>query len=57
MSWGRDQVKEGEPSCRQQRVTDMHTCPIVTAAVPHVGGPILPLGAVTVLIGFLRRRG
>lgn len=33
------------------RVTDMHTCPMVTAVVPHVGGPILPPGAVTVLIG------
>lgn len=34
------------------RVGDMHTCPMVTALVPHVGGPILPIGAVTtVLIG------
>ena len=33
------------------RVTDMHTCPMVTALVPHVGGPILPPGSVTVLIG------
>jgi uncharacterized Zn-binding protein involved in type VI secretion len=29
----------------------MHTCPMVTGTVPHVGGPILPPGAVTVLIG------
>lgn len=35
------------------RVTDMHTCPMVTGVVPHVGGPILPPGAVTVLIGSL----
>jgi uncharacterized Zn-binding protein involved in type VI secretion len=38
------------------RVTDMHVCPMVTPAVPpvpHVGGPILPPGAVTVLIGGL----
>lgn len=35
------------------RVTDMHTCPMVTVLVPHVGGPILPPGAPTVLIGFL----
>ncbi len=29
----------------------MHTCPIVIPAVgPHVGGPILPPGAVTVMI-------
>ena len=32
------------------RVTDMHTCPMVTGIVPHVGGPILPPGAPTVLI-------
>jgi uncharacterized Zn-binding protein involved in type VI secretion len=31
----------------------MHVCPMVTAVVPHVGGPILPPGAVTVLIGGL----
>lgn len=35
------------------RVTDMHTCPMVTGVVPHVGGPILPPGVPTVLIGFL----
>ena len=35
------------------RVTDMHTCPMVTGVVPHVGGPILPPGAITVLIGGL----
>lgn len=35
------------------RVTDMHVCPMVTVLVPHVGGPILPPGAVTVLIGGL----
>ncbi len=29
----------------------MHTCPLVTGVVPHVGGPILPPGAMTVLIG------
>ena len=33
------------------RVADMHVCPMVTGVVPHVGGPILPPGAVTVLIG------
>jgi uncharacterized Zn-binding protein involved in type VI secretion len=27
----------------------MHVCPMVTGLVPHVGGPILPPGAVTVL--------
>lgn len=35
------------------RVTDMHTCPMVTGTVPHVGGPILPAGEPTVLIGGL----
>jgi uncharacterized Zn-binding protein involved in type VI secretion len=33
------------------RVGDMHVCPMVTVLVPHVGGPILPPGGVTVLIG------
>ena len=32
------------------RVTDMHVCPALTAGVPHVGGPVLPPGAPTVLI-------
>jgi uncharacterized Zn-binding protein involved in type VI secretion len=32
------------------RVTDMHVCPAFTGPVPHVGGPILPPGAITVLI-------
>jgi len=35
------------------RVTDMHTCPMVTGVVPHVGGPILPPCCPTVLIGML----
>ncbi len=35
------------------RVSDMHTCPMVTVLVPHVGGPILPPGVPTVLIDFL----
>lgn len=35
------------------RITDMHVCPMVTGVVPHVGGPILPPGAITVLIGNL----
>jgi len=32
------------------RITDMHTCPLSTGPVPHVGGPII-LGAFTVLTG------
>lgn len=35
------------------RVSDMHVCPMVTGLVPHVGGPVLPPGGVTVLIGAL----
>ena len=35
------------------RITDMHVCPQVTVVVPHVGGPILPPGCPTVLIGGL----
>jgi uncharacterized Zn-binding protein involved in type VI secretion len=31
----------------------MHVCPMVTVLVPHVGGPILPPGAPTVLVGGL----
>lgn len=41
----------GQPAAR---ITDMHVCPMVTPAVPpipHVGGPILPPGCPTVLIG------
>ncbi len=39
------------------RVTDMHTCPLATPSpngpVFHVGGPILPPGAPTVMIARL----
>jgi uncharacterized Zn-binding protein involved in type VI secretion len=31
----------------------MHVCPAVTGVVPHVGGPILPPGGITVLVGSL----
>ena len=41
----------GQPAAR---LTDMHTCPAVNPGpVPHVGGPIMPPCAVTVLIGGL----
>ncbi|MFT3843835.1 MAG: PAAR domain-containing protein [Lacibacter sp.] len=33
------------------RVGDMHTCPLVNGTVPHVGGPVLPPGCSTVMIG------
>ena len=42
----------GKPAAR---VTDMHVCPMGTGVVPHVGGPILPPAAITVLTGMLRR--
>jgi uncharacterized Zn-binding protein involved in type VI secretion len=35
------------------RITDMHVCPMVTGIIPHVGGPILPPGVPTVLVGML----
>jgi uncharacterized Zn-binding protein involved in type VI secretion len=38
------------------RLTDMHTCPMVTPGlppIPHVGGPIMGPGVATVLIGKL----
>jgi uncharacterized Zn-binding protein involved in type VI secretion len=38
----------GQPAAR---AGDMHVCPMVTVLVPHVGGPILPPGCPTVLIG------
>lgn len=35
------------------RITDTHTCPMVTGVVPHVGGPVIGPGASTVLINSL----
>lgn len=32
------------------RIGDMHTCPLVSGTVPHVGGPVLPPGCPTVMI-------
>jgi len=32
------------------RIGDMHTCPMVTVLVPHVGGPLV-LGSLNVLVG------
>jgi uncharacterized Zn-binding protein involved in type VI secretion len=40
----------GQPAAR---VSDMHVCPMVTGVVPHVGGPVLPPGGITVLIAGL----
>ncbi len=33
------------------RVGDNHFCPMFTGTVPHLGGPILPPGCPTVIIG------
>jgi uncharacterized Zn-binding protein involved in type VI secretion len=38
----------GKPAAR---LLDMHFCPAATGPVPHVGGPIILMGAPTVLIG------
>ena len=38
----------GQPAAR---VGDMHTCPMVTGNVPHVGGPVGPMGSANVNIG------
>ena len=41
----------GKPAAR---ISDMHTCPMVTPGVPpipHVGGPVVGPGCPTVLIG------
>ncbi len=37
----------GQPAAR---ISDMHTCPMVTGVVPHVGGPIIT-GSPNVIIG------
>src|ERR1700753_3937942 len=34
------------------RIGDMHTCPMVTGVVPHVGGPFI-LGSPTVIVGMM----
>lgn len=38
----------GKPAAR---VGDLHTCPLSDGPKPHVGGPVLPPGCPTVLIG------
>jgi uncharacterized Zn-binding protein involved in type VI secretion len=47
----------GQPAAR---ITDMHTCPMQSPAVPpipHVGGPILKPATPTVIIGSLPAAG
>ena len=34
------------------RMTDMHVCPMFTAIVPHVGGPVV-VGVPTVMYSFM----
>lgn len=33
------------------RLTDLHTCPMITGVVPHIGGPVVGPGVATVVIG------
>jgi uncharacterized Zn-binding protein involved in type VI secretion len=43
----------GQPAAR---LTDMHTCPMITPGlppIPHVGGPVIGPGMPNVLIGML----
>jgi uncharacterized Zn-binding protein involved in type VI secretion len=40
----------GQPAAR---LSDLHTCPMCTGPVPHVGGPIIAPGQPTVLVGNL----
>jgi uncharacterized Zn-binding protein involved in type VI secretion len=40
----------GTPMPPASRISDMHTCPMVTGVVPHVGGPIIPACCPTVII-------
>lgn len=44
------------PTGPAARISDMHTCPMATPGtppVPHVGGPVIPPCAITVIIGGL----
>ena len=40
----------GKPAARI--IADKHVCPAATGAVPHVGGPILPMGPFVVIGGY-----
>lgn len=39
------------PNKPAARVTDMHVCPMFSGLVPHVGGPVIPPCAITVITG------
>jgi uncharacterized Zn-binding protein involved in type VI secretion len=43
-------ARQGPQMPPAARISDMHTCPMVTALVPHVGGPIIPACCPTVII-------
>ena len=44
----------GKPAAR---ITDMHVCPMFTALVPHVGGPIVAPSCPTVMVGKMPAAG
>jgi uncharacterized Zn-binding protein involved in type VI secretion len=44
-------LRDNRPVPPAARIGDLHTCPLSDGPKPHVGGPILPPGAPTVLIG------
>ncbi|HWZ23617.1 MAG TPA: PAAR domain-containing protein [Cytophagaceae bacterium] len=33
------------------RITDMHICPMLSGVIPHIGGPVIGPGCMTVVIG------
>jgi len=49
--WLNDSILKLKTMPAAARVGDMHICPMVTGTVPHVGGPVMPAGNPTVLIG------
>jgi uncharacterized Zn-binding protein involved in type VI secretion len=50
LKFGRLQGRKN-PMPPAARIGDPHTCPLSDGPKPHVGGPILPPGCLTVLIG------
>ena len=40
----------GKPAAR---ILDPHVCPMITVLVPHVGGPIMPPCAITVITCYM----
>ena len=38
------------------RLTDMHTCPMVTGVVPHVGGPVIKCSTSTTICFLMAAR-